>query len=85
MMINTFQQDKNKSFIFSRGKYDVYVNHLLPPELLIGPLKACVVPLSSPSFRNKVSMIITVYKMLWIQAKNYKSHLETPELHLGPL
>ena len=36
---------------------------------LLDPLKQSVVPLSFPSYRNRVSMIITVSKMLWIQTK----------------
>ena len=46
-------------FTSARGKHDSVIGHLGPPELLLNPLKPFFLPLSFPSYINKVSIIIT--------------------------
>ena len=67
-------------------EYDSLISHLGPPELLPGPLKQSVVPLSFPSYINRMSMIITVSKTLWKLTKFFiRATSRTLNSFLDPL
>ena len=61
--------NKTKQVYFGQGEICSLIGHLGPTELLLGPLKPLFVPLSFLFHRKRVSMIITVSKMLWIKSK----------------
>ena len=69
-------------------KYHGLRNQLGPPELLSGPIKPFSVLFSHPSYRKGVSIINNITSKIpkchEFQKNIYESHLETPELHLGP-
>ena len=58
----------------ARGKDD----SLGPPELLLGPLNPYLMPLTFRSYIKRVSMIITVSKILWIK-KSFFFLIERPQ------